>query len=129
LVVIDTNIVVRLLTGDDKVQTERARNLLASQSVILLQTVALEVEWVLRSAFRYKRGDVVAGLRAFCALPQVEVENTQRLSTAIDLFATGFDFADALHLSAVGPEDTLVTFDAAFAKAAKVVPGMKVRQL
>ncbi len=129
MVVIDTNVVIRLLTGDDQAQTERARNLLATRRVMLIETVALEVEWVLRSAFRYSAQEIVAALRAFIALPQVTVENAARLGMAVDLLDSGFDFADALHVAAVEPGNTFATFDAALVKRAKRVQGFDLLEL
>ena len=126
LVVIDTNVVVRLLTGDDIEQTARARNLLATQTVILIDTVALEVEWVLRSSFRYSPADIIAALRAFCALPQVITENAARLSMAVDLLQSGFDFADALHVASVEPGNSFATFAAGLVKAAERIDAVHV---
>ncbi len=129
MVVIDTNILIRFLTRDDEDQAERARALISTEPTLLLMTVALEAEWVLRSMFRLSKREVVAQLRAFSQLPLVSVEDLERLHAALDLTEVGSDFADALHLAAIKPGDTLATFDAAFAKAAKRAKGIEVRQL
>jgi hypothetical protein len=40
--------VVRFLTGDEPAQAERARSIFEREAVLLLKTVMLETEWVLR---------------------------------------------------------------------------------
>ena len=47
---IDTNIIVRLLTGDDASQCQQARHIFESHEVFIPDTVILETEWVLRFA-------------------------------------------------------------------------------
>lgn len=50
MIALDTNVVVRLLVDDHPQQTRRARRLLEARPVIILPTVLLESEWVLRGA-------------------------------------------------------------------------------
>ena len=45
---VDTSVVVRLLTNDDKPQAARARRLIEQHDVLLPLTVLLDTEWVLR---------------------------------------------------------------------------------
>ena len=45
---VDTNVVVRFLTGDEPAQAGRARALFEHEAVLLLKTVLLETEWMLR---------------------------------------------------------------------------------
>ena len=44
----DTNVLVRLVTRDDKAQCERAIKFFDGHEVYLPKTVLLELEWVLR---------------------------------------------------------------------------------
>ena len=112
LIVVDTNIAVRFVVDDDHEQADRVERLLLQDSVRLLRTVLLETEWVLRSRYRLSRGQVLAGLRGLTTLPNVEVENADRVARALDWFEAGLDFADAMHLAAAdGEEETFVTFD------------------
>ena len=60
---IDTNVVVRVLTGDDPVQSARARAILEAGDVFIPLTVILETEWVLRSIFRLGTAEVVEAFR------------------------------------------------------------------
>ena len=46
---LDTNIVVRLIIGDDANQVRTAEKLVASESCTVAATVLMECEWVLRA--------------------------------------------------------------------------------
>lgn len=127
MLAIDTNLVVRYLTGDHPDQSARARAIIDGQAVFLATTVLLEVEWVLRSARGYAAGQLAQALTAFAGLPTVTLEHPSRCATALEAVAAGLDFADALHLAAAQDCEAFVTFDQAFAKSAKGVGGVAVR--
>lgn len=116
---IDTNVVVRYLTGDDAVQAARARAAIDSDDVFVSTTVLLESEWVLRSVYGFGSVEVVAALRAFAGLPTVLVESAVLLAEALERADLGMDFADALHLGAAGHCSALLTFDMGFIEAAR----------
>ena len=128
MVAIDTNVLVRLLTGDHPEQSARARALLESQEVFVAFTVLLETEWVLRSAYGFAPERIYAALRAFAGLPQVRIEAPQRLAEALDRAEAGLDFADALHLGAAGSAEAFATFDARLIKAARRLGLTSVRE-
>ena len=44
---VDTNVVVRLLVGDDDAQSKRAASLFRTESILISTSVALETEWAL----------------------------------------------------------------------------------
>jgi predicted nucleic-acid-binding protein len=119
MLAIDTNLVVRYLTGDHPKQSPRARTLIDGQQVFAAITVVLEVEWVLRSTYEYGSVDVTCALRAFAGLPTVTVEDGAAVAAALDLAEKGMDFADALHLGRSAHCDGFATFDRKFIKAAK----------
>ena len=116
---IDTNVVVRFLTGDDKQQARASRAALEAGDIFVATTVALESEWVLRSAYGFEPARIAAGLRGLAGLPEVMVEEPVLLAQAIDWMEGGMDFADALHLAKAGDCDTFLSFDRKLAKAAK----------
>lgn len=128
MIAIDTNLIVRYLTGDHVGQSARARALIDAESVFVPITVLLEVEWVLRSAYGYRAADVVHALRAFAGLPTVTVEDGATIAVALDLAETGMDFADALHLARSGHCEAFITFDRKLVKAAKVAGCEGVRE-
>lgn len=128
MVGIDTNIVVRYLTGDHPEQSERARAIVDGQPVFVPVTVVLEAEWVLRSAYGTKPADVARALRAFGGLPKVTIEDAATVAAAFDLAEQGMDFADALHLGRAVGQDGFLTFDRRFVKAAKAAGVDLVRE-
>jgi len=116
---IDANIIVRALLGDNPFQSDQARALIKANRVWVSTTVLLEVEWVLRSAYKLPKSDVIANLTAFVGLANVTLQEHQRVATALDWAAKGMDFADALHLAATQSSDSFVTFDQQLATKAK----------
>ena len=119
---VDTNVVVRYLTGDDPGQAARARAVIDAGNVFVSTTVLLESEWVLRSVYGLSRTEVAAALRAFAGLPGLSVESPAVLSEALDHAERGMDFADALHLGAAARCEALLTFDLGFIEQAGEVP-------
>lgn len=126
---VDTNVVVRYLTGDDAAQARAARKLVDGGDIALSGTVLLETEWVLRSLYGYDREHVHAALTAFAGLSHVELDDPARAARALDWFAKGMDFADALHLAACKEGETFATFDRKLATAARKAGAGKVRVL
>ena len=119
---VDTNVVVRYLTGDDPGQAAKARAVIDAGDVCVSTTVLLESEWVLCSVYGLSRTEVAAALRAFAGLPGLSVESPAVLSEALDHAERGMDFADALHLGAAARCEALLTFDLRFIGQAGEVP-------
>ena len=115
---VDTNVIVRYLTGDDPGQSARARSVVNGGNLFVSTTVLLETEWVLRSVYGHAPEDVADALRAFSGLPGVSIENPALLAGALARVKKGIDFADALYLGAAANCETMVTFDRRFIEAA-----------
>ena len=115
---IDTNVVVRYLTGDDPAQAARARKVIDRGNVFVSTTVFLESEWVLRSVYGFSGNDVALALRAFAGLPAIEVESPALLAEVLDRMEKGMDFADALHLGAAAGCEAMLSFDRDFIETA-----------
>ena len=128
MIAIDTNLVVRYLTGDHSDQSARARKLVDENPVFIGLTVVLEVEWVLRSAYGFGVADVTRALRAFAGLPTVTIADADLVAAALDLADKGMDFADALHLGQAQTCEGFVTFDRKFVKAARAAGHDEVRE-
>lgn len=128
MLAIDTNLLVRYLTGDHPKQSARARKIIDSSDVYVAITVLLETEWVLRSVYQYGPADVCRALRAFAGLPGVAVEEATLVATALDRVEAGLDFADALHLAKSDHCEAMVTFDRNFIKAARAAGVEHVRE-
>lgn len=124
---LDTNIVVRLLVEDDVEQHQISRMVVASGPVFVSLAVLMETEWVLRKAYGFAKSDIAAALRAFAGLNNVTVEDPSALRRILELFATGFDFADAVHVVQASHADRFATFDRDLERlAAKVAGGVEV---
>lgn len=128
MLAIDTNLIVRYLTGDHPRQSPRARALIDGQPVFAGVTVMLEVEWVLRSTYGHPRADVARALRAFAGLPTVTVDDGVVVAAALDLAEQGMDFADALHLGRSVHCQGFASFDRKLVKAARAAGFEGVRQ-
>lgn len=123
---IDTNVVVRFLTGDDSVQAARARALIEAGDIFVATSVLLESEWVLRSGYGFATAQIVRALRDFAGLPGVTLEDPLLVAPALDQTAQGLDFADALHLGRAEGCTAFMSFDRRLAKAAARLSGIKV---
>lgn len=116
---IDTNVIVRFLTNDDKRQARAARGAIEDGDIFIATTVLLECEWVLRSAYEFDPARIAASLRGLAGLSGISVEEPALLAQALDWVAEGMDFADALHLAKAEGCDMFLSFDRKLAKVAK----------
>ena len=126
MIAIDTNILVRFLTRDDKLQHAKAEKIFRAQSVFIPDTVFLETEWVLRFSYGFQPDAVTSSFKKLLGLPNVQVNDQDLLHKAIEWHEAGLDFADTLHLAACSHCTRLVTFDNSFIKKAKGLTKCKV---
>ena len=70
MIAVDTNVLVRLLTGDEPKQAAAARRLFASQPIWIAKTVLLETGWVLRSLYGFEQSAIREAFTKL--LPQYE---------------------------------------------------------
>jgi predicted nucleic-acid-binding protein len=115
---IDTNVLVRFLTGDDPAQAARARSLIEAGDIFVATSVLLESEWVLRSGYGLATHRILQAMRAFAGLPGVTLEDPQLAARALDWAEQGLDFADALHLGRAEGCSAFMSFDRKLARAA-----------
>src|SRR6266849_3488879 len=127
MLAVDTNVVVRYLTGDEAEQFAKAKALIDSEDVFVCTTVLLETEWVLRSVYGYRPAQLARALRAFAGLSRVTLEDPALAAKALEWMAAGLDFADALHLAKAEGCEAFISFDQRFAAAANAVSEVKVR--
>jgi predicted nucleic-acid-binding protein len=129
MIAVDTNVLARLLLNDDAAQYQRAKDLFKSRQIFTAPvTVMLELVWVLQ-AYDCTAERIAAGLTALLDLPNFKPAQTDALRQALQSYASGMDFADALHLALCADQAGFVTFDKAFAKrAAKLalMPAVKL---
>jgi predicted nucleic acid-binding protein len=119
VVIIDTNVALRFLTGDDPAQAARARDLVAAGPVLLLTTVILETAWVLRTVYRLPKAEIVAKLRDLAGVTNVALEDPDRVARALLFMEGGMEYADAMHLAALGEGESFATFDSDLRRLAR----------
>jgi predicted nucleic-acid-binding protein len=121
---LDTNILVRFLVEDDAAQLAAARKLIrrciaAGETLFVPVTVALELEWVLRSGFGFDKPAVVQTLSQLLSSVELSFESESAFEVALALYSQGTaDFSEALHvaLACAAGVRPLWTFDKAAAK-------------
>jgi predicted nucleic acid-binding protein len=94
---VDTNILIRHLTGDPPAQAARAtRFLTAADELLLADLVVAEVVYVLESFYEVPRARVAELVRAIVAFPAVVVLDPAMLLRALEVYETArLDFAEA----------------------------------
>jgi predicted nucleic-acid-binding protein len=118
MIALDTNLLVRVITNDNKRQVAASLRVLQQHNqVLLLNTVLLETVWVLQAVYDASREDVVNALNRLLA---IAIPETPMVVQAVQWFSEGMDFADVLHLATASEAhcDTLYSFDKPFAKVA-----------
>jgi predicted nucleic acid-binding protein len=94
---VDTNILIRHLTGDPPAQAARATSFLtAADELLLADLVVAEVVYVLESFYEVPRARVAELVRAVLAFPAVVVLDPAMLLRALEVYETArLDFAEA----------------------------------
>jgi predicted nucleic-acid-binding protein len=99
---LDTNVLVRYLTQDDRAQAKKADALVAEttaarQKCVIGPIVLCELVWVLRDAYDTPKNDLVTTLDRILATKQFEILDKDRVHEALDAYRKGRgDFADYL---------------------------------
>ena len=114
----DTNVVLRLVYGDDALQCARAdaawKQALEAGGIYLSTTVLVELAWVLRVAAKFDRAAITSALRHLCDSAGVTVEHEVRVRRALALYEVGpADFSDYVILETASDAGALPvrTFD------------------
>ena len=126
MLAVDTNVLVRLLTGDEPKQAAAARALFAAEPIWIAKTVFLETGWVLRSLYGFEESTIRGAFTKLLGLKNVHAEDESSLVAALALTECGMELAEAMHLSSRPPGVRFVSFDKAFVQRAKRagVPGI-----
>lgn len=127
---LDTNFLARYVVRDDEAQFSAARRIIRSaigrgQTLFVPVTVALELEWVLRSSFEFSKTEAIDVLSNLFSAVELTFESERALEVALHLYREGpADFADCVHiaLAAQARELPLWTFD----KRAGKLAGAKI---
>jgi predicted nucleic-acid-binding protein len=119
MIAVDTNVLVRLLAGDDPKQVAASRSLFARESIWIAKTVLLETGWVLRSLYGLEERAIGDAFAKLLGLENVHAEDESSVAAALALTAHGIEFADAMHLGSRPPGVSFVSFDKSFVQRAK----------
>jgi predicted nucleic acid-binding protein len=115
---LDTNVVLRLLVGDDKPQARAAERLVASQPCTVALSVLMECELVLRGVYGLNAATISSCFQSFLALENISAIDPVQTQRTLDAFGAGLDFADALHATQCPEGQSFATFDKTFARRA-----------
>ncbi len=122
MIAVDTNVLVRVLVGDDPQQTKKAERAFVTHAtgggIFLSLLVLMEVGWVLRSAYGWERPTIHARLWRLARTRGVVCEELDVVEAALEAYRTGkADLSDCLIVAkakSMGAE--LLTFDRQLAK-------------
>ena len=126
---LDTNVILRLLVDDDRIQAAAVAGLLersgnGPDTYYLNRIVLAEFAWVLKSRYKKSRSDIIQAIMALLGTSAVHVEDRDIVIAALSLYdGSKADFSDCLIVAgnrAAGCDHT-VTFD----RAALTLAGMQ----
>jgi predicted nucleic-acid-binding protein len=127
---LDTNVLVRFLVEDDVAQLAIAKKLIdqcvsAGEALYVPISVTLELEWVLRSNFGFKKTAIVHTLGQLLSTVELCFESERAIEIALAQYSqSAADYSDCLHvaLAVQAGAQPLWTFD----KAASKVEGARL---
>ena len=128
---IDTNVVVRYLTKDHRIQTTLAvktiRSLTAEEPGFISLVTIAELTWVLETCYRFDKVELVEVLDTLVASQEVTLERAEVVSQALRMFAAGTaDFSDYLIERSGHAAGCMYTFT--FDQEAATSAGMRLRK-
>jgi predicted nucleic-acid-binding protein len=120
---LDTNVVLRLILRDNLDQFEVIADLLKQANerkieLFISTVVVFESEWVLRSFYKIKKQDICLMFSQLFLIAQLNFENREIISQAIELLSTNnIGLEDNYHFAFCQNQDMeLVTFDKQLSK-------------
>ena len=125
---VDTNILIRVFTKDDPVQTPLAADAFRKPAFVS-HGVIRETEWVLRSNYGWPRAEIANALRGLLNVETVTIPDRELIAWSLDRYAAGADFTDMLHLIASRDLDAFLTFDMGMAGAAGPAAPVRIERL
>lgn len=116
---IDTNILIRFLTGDDEKQTKKVYSLFKNvesekKELFVPLLVVLEMVWVLESVYEVSRLEIVSAISDLLLMPVLKFAQQSTIQQWINS-AKGnrYDLSDLLiaHSAKINGCDSVITFD------------------
>jgi predicted nucleic-acid-binding protein len=122
-VLLDTNVVIRHLTGDPPEMARRATQFLAANAeLVLVDVVLAECVYVLQSVYEVDRRGVAEMMRAALAMTMISAD-TELLLRALEIYELDrLDFAEAYLVAAAEFTDveSIASFDKAIDRTSSV---------
>ena len=115
---LDTNVVLRLIVGDDAKQARAAEKQVACEACTVAPSVLMECEWVLRAVYRLDATVIAASFRDLLTLQHIDAFDPVLTQQALRGYEAGMDFADALHAAQRRDGERFVTLDRQLARSA-----------
>ena len=113
MIAVDTNVLVRLFTGDEPTQGAAARAVFESERIWIAKTVLLETAWVLKSVYKFDQLTIIGAFANLFGLDNVQIEDERSVAEALRLSGFGIELADGLHLSSRPQGVPFLSFDKA----------------
>jgi predicted nucleic-acid-binding protein len=111
---VDSNILLRIVTGDDAGQTEVADHFIEKGAWVSTLAIA-ETAWVLRTGYRKNAAEVASAVRMLINHEHLVLQDSDAVEAALELFqsrpALGFSDCLILHLARKAGHLPLGTFD------------------
>jgi predicted nucleic acid-binding protein len=121
---LDTNVIVRHLTGDPPAMAKRATKFLASATeLVLVDLVVAECVYVLESFYEVERPGVAESMRAALAMPTISTVDSDLLLRALELYEhMRLDFAEAYLVASAEATgiDAVASFDKSIDRVSSV---------
>jgi predicted nucleic-acid-binding protein len=115
----DSNVLIRLVTGDDAKQTEAADRFIERGAWVSILALA-ETAWVLKSVYRQNAAEVASAIEMLIQHKDLTLQDSDAVASALELFrsrpALGFSDCLILHVARKAGHLPLGTFDRALAR-------------
>lgn len=108
---IDTNVLIRYITGDDEAQLEKATRFIESGEPKLVNPIVLvELSWVLTTVYKLPHHVIAKTLKDIGLCGYLLFKRPKPVKDAIECFLDGYDLADALILKINAQDGATATF-------------------
>jgi predicted nucleic-acid-binding protein len=95
-IIVDTNVILRLVTGDTPEQYELSRQILEkSESIFIPVLVVAEMIWVLKRIYKNSRNELVSVVELILSMEKVVIDRPA-VAAGIAMLKAGGDFADGV---------------------------------
>ena len=118
MVALDTNVLVRYIVQDEKIQARKASKAieaLTAQNPAFISCIVLcEINWVLKTAYKISKTNCIEALNNIISVAVFDIENLEACLAALKQYEAGrADFSDYLiqNIAKQKGYDTVLTFD------------------